>query len=99
MLANHFITTQPPKIKTQMNNTLLNPRFRKTNIITRFSESVGKLVELKYKNSMDNIIERKGRLEKDLDWYYLYDEGKSGNQFNIAIQEKDLNKVVSFKCM
>jgi hypothetical protein len=63
-------------------------------VIARFTESVGKIVEMKYKNSMDNIIERKGRLEKDLDWYYLYDEGKLGNQFNIAIQEKDLDRVV-----
>lgn len=82
-----------------MNNTANNHHFRQTNVIARFSESVGKIVELKYKNSMDNIIERKGRLEKDLDWYYLYDEGKSGNQFNLAIQEKDLHKVVSLNVL
>jgi len=72
---------------------------RSINYKTLFCKSVGKIVELKYKNSMDNIIERKGRLEKDLDWFYLYDEGKSGNQFNIAIQEKDLNKVVSLNVL
>lgn len=79
-----------------MNN---NTHLRQTNVIELFSESVGKIVELKYKNSMDNIIERNGRLEKDLDWYYVYDEGKSGNQFNIAIQEKELNNVVSLNVL
>jgi hypothetical protein len=39
---------------------------------------------------MDDIVTRSGRLEYDDNWYYLYDENKSGIDFNVAINEKEV---------
>jgi hypothetical protein len=47
------------------------------------------------KNSMDNIINRKGRLEYEQGLYYIYDGDKGGNQFNCAFQESEISRIVS----
>lgn len=58
---------------------------------------IGKQVELLMVNSMENTIKRNGKLEHDNGWYYIYDEGKSGNDFNCAFQENEIHKIVYLK--
>lgn len=67
--------------------------------MTNFKEklllnNIGKYIELKIKNSMGAIVSRDGFLDHEKGWFYLYDIGKSGNQFNIAISRSELSDVV-----
>jgi len=58
----------------------------------------GKQVEITYRNALDLPVKRKGNLVIDQDWAYVYDEGKSGNQYNGAFclkTEIDINKIVN----
>ena len=58
----------------------------------------GKKVEITYKNALDTPIKRKGNLVVDQDWAYVYDEGKSGNQYNGAFclkTENDIKKIIN----
>lgn len=58
----------------------------------------GKQVEITYGNALDLPIKRKGNLVVDQDWAYVYDEGKSGNQYNGAFclkTENDIKKIIN----
>jgi len=58
---------------------------------------LNKNIELKYKNSLDYVITRTGELTYYKQWFYLYDQGKSNNQFNLAFQTKDVKNIISIK--
>lgn len=68
-----------------------------TNIGSGLKKLLGMQVEIEYKNSMGNLVQRKGRLEYEDGWYYLYDEGKKGADFNIAISQNDSKNIISIE--
>ena len=58
----------------------------------------GKQVEITYMNALDLPIRRKGNLVIDQDWAYVYNEDKTGKQYNGVFclkTESDINKIIS----
>lgn len=51
-----------------------------------FEKLIGKNIEIKFINSIDLLCTRKGRVEIDKGWMYLYGEYKSGNNYNSAFK-------------
>ena len=57
----------------------------------------GKKVDITYRNALDVEIQRKGILVIEQDWAYVYDEGKTGNEYNGAfcLQKGHIEKIVA----
>lgn len=54
-----------------------------------FTELIGKVIKVYYIHIFDHTCQRTGRLEMKDGWAYLYDEGKSGQEYNGAFHIKD----------
>ncbi|MEG2120458.1 MAG: hypothetical protein RRZ64_00190 [Rikenellaceae bacterium] len=50
-----------------------------------FKKFNGKKVSVTLINTLSLPIHKTGRLEIDGDWAYLYDDGKDGKEYNVAI--------------
>lgn len=62
-----------------------------SNIFKRFE---GKKVQVQFVNSIGLLIEKRGYVETEDNWAYLYEKGKEGNNYNVALNTSK-NNVVS----
>lgn len=70
--------------------------------IENFKKLEGEEVIIYYVHLFGNTVKRKGRLELDRGWAYVYDEGKSGQEFNGAFHiedPKELKEIVGLELM
>jgi len=68
--------------------------------IEDFHRFNGKNVRITYKYFFGGKSHREGRLEVEEYWAYLYDEGKSGSDYNGAFELKHgLNEIISIELM
>lgn len=63
-----------------------------------FKKFIGCKISVTILNSMGMTIDKVGYLEIEDDWAYLYDKGKSGSNYNVAIN-LNKNNVISIRTL
>lgn len=63
---------------------------------SKLMENLDKTISLEMTNSLGYKIKRRGKLEYQEGWFYMYEPNKSGSAYCIAINEKtELHRIIS----